>query len=50
MKKITGALVLVVLLALAARVVWWSMEPALPYLLIGFLLIIIYSAIFRRKW
>lgn len=49
-KHAKEVIVIILLIALAAKAVWWVIEPALPALLVGGLMIILYTAIFRRKW
>lgn len=50
MRNVKSALAVIILLAIAARVVWWAIEPALPAILIAALLIMIWGMVFRRRW
>lgn len=49
-KYIIGGVLALLLIAVSARLLTWALEPALPALLIIALLVIVYTAIFRRKW
>jgi hypothetical protein len=50
MNKAKSLLVLIILLALTAKTVWWTVEDWLPYLGVIFLLLMLYGWIFRKKW
>lgn len=50
MLRVKAALVLALVLALTVYVYWLILEPAVPWLIGGLVLISIYSFIFRRKW
>jgi hypothetical protein len=42
--------ILVIILAVMVRVLWWSLQPLLPLAIVAIGLLFVYSAIFRRKW
>lgn len=50
MLKIKAALVLLLVVSLMMRVILWAVEPAIPLAVLGFVLIVTYSWIFKRKW
>lgn len=50
MVKIKAACLLLILLAVTARVLWWTFEPLVPLALVGLGLTFVYSFTFRRKW
>jgi hypothetical protein len=50
MRNIKSVLFLIILIALAARILWWAIEPALPALLVAVLLVFLWGVIFRKKW
>jgi hypothetical protein len=48
LKKARAFLVSAVIAAIALRIVWWSVEPLIPYIIIGILLCtVIAMALFR---
>lgn len=49
MRRARDVLVLIILVALAARIIWWSVEPLLPAVLIGLALLLIIGTIVRRQ-
>lgn len=49
MKRAKDALILVILLAIAARVIWWNLEPLVPVLIIGLGLLLIIGTIVRKQ-
>lgn len=50
MTKVKAVLVLIILVALTAKMVWWTVEDWLPYLGVIFLLILLYGWVFRKRW
>ena len=50
MRNIKTVLTIIILVAVAARMVWWSLEPALPAILVACLLVLLWGVIFRKKW
>jgi hypothetical protein len=48
-KKIRSGLVVVILLALTAQVVWWTLSPLIPLLIIAICLITIIGSIYYRR-
>ncbi|WP_163512230.1 hypothetical protein [Fodinicola acaciae] len=51
MRRIRSGLLLVLLTAVVVNVVWWTIEPMLPYVLVGLLTVWIFGFIIRRwRW
>jgi len=51
MKRTKEVLVIIILLAVVGRVLWWALAPAVPLLIIAVGFVVVYSVIFkRRKW
>ncbi|MGH9958092.1 MAG: hypothetical protein ACREBC_13335 [Pyrinomonadaceae bacterium] len=48
MRKVRSTLVTLLLLALVIRVLWWTVEPLIPYLIAGIFIIGIIGFIFGR--
>jgi len=49
MSQVKTALLLILLTALVVKVVWWVLEPALPWVLIGLGIVWIYGFILRGR-
>ena len=49
MKRVRGWLITVILFVIAVRILWWAVEPMIPWLLTGAVLIGILSLIWRRR-
>lgn len=51
MRQVRTGLLLVLLTAVTAYVVWNVVEPMLPYVLVGLLLVWLYGFLwYRRRW
>lgn len=48
-RKIRAALVTAILFAVTIRVLLWAVEPFIPYLIVGLVLIGIYGFMYYRK-
>lgn len=48
MRRVRSALISLVVLALAFRIIWWAIEPVLPFLLIALLLVVIIGWVWFR--
>lgn len=49
MRQIRSVLLLFLLLALVVNVVWWTIKPMLPYVLVGLCLVWIFGFIVLRR-
>lgn len=49
MTKVRAWLVTAILFAVAVRVLWWSVEPMLPYLLVGVVIVTIIGFVWFRS-
>jgi hypothetical protein len=49
-KKVQAVLVTVLLVAVTVRVLWFVVEPLLPYVLVGLVLVTIFGFMFYRVW
>lgn len=48
-KKIRTALVTAILFAVTIRVLWWTVEPMIPYAIVGLVLVGIAGFVYHRK-
>jgi len=49
-RRIRTALVTLLLAAVTVRVLWWTVEPLVPYLIGGLGLVTVFGVIFYRKF
>ncbi|MBP2322628.1 hypothetical protein JOF56_003013 [Kibdelosporangium banguiense] len=49
MKRLRAGLVTAVLVAVTIQILWWTVEPLLPYLLLGLVLVVIFGTIYYRS-
>jgi hypothetical protein len=47
-----GVLFVILLTALVVKVVWWVLQPMLPYVLVGLVIVWIFAFVIRRgrRW
>lgn len=50
MHRVKEIAVLIILLCIVAKVLFWTLEPLLPLAIAGIGLIWVYSWLFKRKW
>lgn len=48
MRRVHGWLVTIILFAIAIRVLWWAIEPLIPWIIVAGLLLFIFAFIFKR--
>lgn len=48
-RRLRAGLVTALLLAITIRVLWWSIEPMVPYLIVGLVLVTIGGFVYYRK-
>jgi hypothetical protein len=51
-KKVRAVLATAIFFAVAIRILWWAVEPMIPYFIVGFVLIsIVGFVVYRRtRW
>ncbi|MCP3797987.1 hypothetical protein NLX83_01820 [Allokutzneria sp. A3M-2-11 16] len=49
-RKLRAGLVTATLLAVTARVLWWAVEPMVPYFIVGLVLVTIFGFMYYRVW
>ena len=48
-RRVQTWLVTALLLAVTVRVLWWTVEPMVPYLVAGFVIVTIYGFVYYRS-
>lgn len=48
--RIKELLIVVILLGVVSKLLWWVVAPLFPYVAIIFIMILLYGFVFRRKW
>ena len=49
MRRAKDILILLIFLAIAVRMIWWALEPAMPFIIILLCFIVIFGVIFNRR-
>jgi hypothetical protein len=49
MKKLRSILVMAIMVAVTIRILWWGVEPLLPYLIVALFLVFIMGVVIFRS-